>query len=376
LLAGDQENVTHERDSAPALGDDLLDVAPVGAELGRNGLRLLVGESRREPGLRRIRPGYDAEGGLMTEPVTVLITPRTADIGGFEVRRALPSAERRSVGPFVFWDEMGPGSFAPGSGLDVRPHPHIGLATLTYLFEGGILHRDSLGTVLEVERGGLNWMIAGRGIVHSERTGPDRRAAGHRLHGIQAWVGLPRALEEGPPSFAHYPSSALPAWDQDGVRLRLVVGTTGGHRSPVEAASPTLCLHAELEAGAVLVLDDEHPERAVYVVSGGLELGGAAVGAGTMAVLAPGGTIELRAAAATRAMVLGGAPLDGPRHLRWNFVASERAAIDAAERDWRAAIAAGFRGGRFGLPPDEHEHIPPPALPGGPPEPCAACPTT
>nr|MCU0234954.1 pirin family protein [Thermoanaerobaculales bacterium] len=294
----------------------------------------------------------------------------------FEVRRALPSPAWRAVGPFVFWDEMGPGVFAPGSGLDVRPHPHIGLATLTYLFEGGILHRDSLGTVLEVEPGGLNWMSAGRGIVHSERTGPERRAAGHRLHGIQAWVGLPGALEEGEPSFVHHPSAALPAWDQDGVRLRLVAGTAAGRRSPVAVASATLYLHAELAAGAVLELDDEHPERAVYVVSGGLELDGAAVGAGTMAVLAPGGTCELRASAATRAMVLGGAPLDGPRHLRWNFVHSDRRAIDEAERDWRAAAAAGFRGARFSLPPGEHEHIPLPGAPSGPPEPCAGCPTT
>jgi hypothetical protein len=210
--------------------------------------------------------------------------------------------------------------------------------------------------------------------VLGEELSPLREALA--LHGIQAWVGLPRAREAGEPGFVHYAGPELPAWEEGGARLRLIAGTAAGRRSPAPVASPILYLDAELEAGAVLVLDDEHPERAVHVVAGGLEVGGTAVGAGAMAVLAPGGTIELRATAATRAMVLGGSPLDGPRHLRWNFVASERAAIDEAERDWRAAIAAGFRGGRFGLPPDEREHIPLPALPAGPPEPCAECPTT
>jgi redox-sensitive bicupin YhaK (pirin superfamily) len=312
----------------------------------------------------------------MKAEVTAMITPKVADIGGFEVRRALPSPERRSVGPFVFWDEMGPGEFAPGTGLDVRPHPHIGLATVTYLFEGGIVHRDSLGTVLEIEPGDVNWMSAGRGIVHSERTGAKRRAAGHRLHGIQAWVGVPSDREQTQPSFVHHPLADLPTWQEDGVWARLIAGEAFARSSPVAAASPTLYLHLELAAAARLELPGTWPERAIYVVSGEVEIAGERVKGGRMAVLATGGPVRLDARVTTRAMVLGGDPLDGPRTLRWNFVASDRELIAAAERDWNASIAGSFEGTRFTLPPDEREHIPLPGAPTGPPEPCAECPTS
>lgn len=303
--------------------------------------------------------------------------PQPKDIGGFTVRRALPSAAARAIGPFVFFDEMGPGDFAPGTGLDVRPHPHIGLATVTYLFEGGILHRDSLGTVGEIVPGDVNWMTAGRGIVHSERTGPERRARGHRLHGIQAWVGLPQALEDTAPVFEHLPADALPAWTEEGVWRRLVAGVAWGRCSSLETASPTFYAHAEMVEGSALSLPDDIEQRAVYVVAGRVEAVGEAIAAGTMAVLRPGASVGLEAVTETCLMVLGGAPLDGRRHLRWNLVASDPELIERAERDWTASIAGGFAATRFTLPPDEHEHIP---LPGRsldePPEPCPECPTS
>lgn len=313
----------------------------------------------------------------MAEPFEVVFEPQPRDIGGFTVRRALPSAAARAIGPFVFFDEMGPGDFAPVTGLDVRPHPHIGLATVTYLFEGGIVHRDSLGTVSEIVPGDVNWMTAGRGIVHSERTGSERRARGHRLHGIQAWVGLPRALEDTAPAFEHLPAVTLPAWTEDGVWRRLVAGVAWGRRSPLATASPTFYVHAEMAAGASLIVPGEVEQRGVYVVSGRVEAAGRAVGAGAMAVLHPGDEVSLEASAETVLILLGGTPLDGRRHLRWNLVASDPVLIERAERDWTASIAGGFAGTRFTLPPEEHEHIPLPGKPSDePPEPCPECPTT
>ncbi len=313
----------------------------------------------------------------MGDVVQRIVTPEAKDIGGFEVRRGLPSAEQRTVGPFVFWDEMGPGMFAPGEGLDVRPHPHIGLATITYLFDGSMVHRDSLGTVQEIDPGGVNWMTAGRGIVHSERTGPELRARGHRLHGIQAWVGLPRDLEECDPRFDHHPAGSLPEWHDDEVTLRLVAGTYLGRTSPVVVASPTVYVHLEMPSGSVHGVPAEHEQRALFVVFGGLDVEGRRVAAGSLAVLRPGAGAVIHAQGWTRALLLGGSPLDGERVLRWNFAASTRDAIERAELDWMASIEGGFRGTRFVLPPDETEHIP---LPGttspGPPEPCAECPTT
>ena len=313
----------------------------------------------------------------MSPAVDAIVTPKAKDIGGFEVRRALPSTELRTVGPFVFWDEMGPGRFSPGEGIDVRPHPHIGLATVTYLFDGGILHRDSLGTVQEILPGDVNRMTAGRGIVHSERTGPGLRADGHLLHGIQAWVGLPQDEEDTEPRFDHHPARTLPEWTDGSVTLRLVAGSYLGRTSPVTTASPILYVHLEMPAGSVLGIPAEHEERALYVVLGGLDVDGDRVAGGALATLRPGVGTLIQAQGWTRALLLGGAPLDGDRHLRWNFVASDPEAIARAEKDWDASIGAGFQGSRFRLPPEEDEHIPLPGdAPPGPPEPCAECPTT
>ena len=288
-----------------------------------------------------------------------LIRGRPADLGGFAVRRVLPTAAVRMVGPFVFIDHMGPASFDAGAGIDVGPHPHIGLATVTYLFEGEFLHRDSLGTVQRIAPGDVNWMIAGRGIVHSERTPPQARGAPHRAHGVQTWVALPGEEEEAAPAFEHHPASTLPRIELAGARVTVIAGTAFGARSPVSARSPTLYCAAELDAGAALALPAEHEQRAVYVVDGRLEIGGTAVGAGEMAVLSPAAGVELRAPEPARLMLVGGAPL-GPRFVNWNFVASTRERIERARSDWaRYGDAAGR--GRFGAVPGETEFIPLPS---------------
>jgi len=294
----------------------------------------------------------------MSQPIETIVSPAPRDIGGFTVRRFLPSAARRSVGPFVFFDQMGPAAFPAGEGLDVRPHPHIGLATVTYLLEGEILHRDSLGTVQAIRPGEVNWMTAGRGIVHSERTDATRRTAPHRLHGLQAWVGLPSADEETDPAFAHHPIGDLPVVRREGAELRLIAGTAFGRCSPVAVRSPMLYVDARLQPGARLSLPDPYPERAVFVLEGSLTVDDAAVGAGDMAVLAPGASAELRAATASRVLLLGGEPLDGRRHLWWNLVSSDPARIARAAADWQASAAVGFEATPFTLPPDEREHIP------------------
>lgn len=293
-------------------------------------------------------------------PVERLISPRERDLGGFTVRRVLPHAARRTVGPFIFFDQMGP--TPAGAGLDVRPHPHIGLSTVTYLFEGAARHRDSLGIDQIIRPGDVNWMTAGRGIVHSERSDDETRAVGPRLFGIQSWVALPKAHEEDAPAFAHHPAATLPAWSVDGGRLRLIAGTAYGRTSPVETAAPLFYVDAELDAQAAIALPAEHAERAVYVAVGGGAVVGAAgeetpVEAGTMAVLRPGVEARFAAKAASRVMLLGGAPLDGPRFIWWNFVSSSRARIERAKADWRE--------GRFGVVPGDTEaFIPLPDTPG------------
>ena len=313
----------------------------------------------------------------MSDAVELVLTPQGRDIGDFSVRRALPSARRRTVGPFIFFDEMGPASFRAGSGLDVRPHPHIGLATVTYLFEGEILHRDSLGTVQPIRPGDVNWMTAGRGIVHSERSPDGLRSAGHGLHGIQAWVALPLDLEHTEPAFDHTPWSELPVIRGDGVEAVVVAGAALGATSPVPVTSPTLYLDLTVQADATFELSADHVERAVYVVSGALDLGGRRIDAGALAVLVSGSPVRLRAELPTRAMVLGGEPLDGPRHMWWNLVGSQRDQVERAAADWNASIAAGFLGTRFTLPPDEHEHIRLPVIPpSGPPTADHECPTS
>jgi len=280
-----------------------------------------------------------------------VIVPRTRDLGdGFEVRRVLPSEERRTVGPFVFFDQMGPTVLRAGTGLDVRPHPHIGLATVTYLLDGEILHRDSLGTVQPIRPGEVNWMTAGRGIVHSERTPPELRTTGTRLFGIQTWIGLPNDREEVEPSFVHHAESALPMLEGDGKHVRVIAGEFQGARSPLAVFSETLYADAALAAGARLEVPPDYPERAIYIAEGRIAIAGDPFEAGRMLVFSPGDAILVDAIAQARCLLLGGEPLDGPRHLWWNFVSSSVERIDQAKADWRE--------GRFPRVPDETEFIP------------------
>ena len=295
------------------------------------------------------------------DPISLVITPRTRDLGGFSVRRALPDGRRRMVGPFIFFDHMGPADFAPGHGIDVRPHPHIALATVTFLFEGEIVHRDSLGSHQAIRPGDVNWMLAGHGIVHSERTGDQVRARGGRLHGIQSWVALPRDQEAAAPSFVHHPAATIPRIQRPGVDLRVVAGTAYGLRSPVGVLSPTLYVAATLDSGAKLDVDAEHPERAAYVLDGKIAVAGREIGAGSMVVL-HGGPVELRALAPARLVIVGGAALDGERHIWWNFVASSVDQMQQAKQDWLVRNEARFPK----VPGDEHELIPLPEDPAQP----------
>lgn len=289
----------------------------------------------------------------------------------FTVTRTLPQRIRRAVGPFVFWDEMGPATMSAGTGLDVPPHPHIGLATITFLFEGALMHRDSLGVEQRIVPGDVNLMTAGSGIAHSERTPSDLRTAGHRLHGIQAWLALPQTEEERPASFSHIESKGLPLIARTGARIRLIAGTAFGERSPVPVFSPTLYCDVELDAGASLSLESEHPERAVYLVRGELEVDGQAIERGSMAVVPSETKAILRAGKnGAHAMLLGGAPLDGKRHMFWNFVSSRRERIEEAKRDWWRASASGFTEGPFRLPPGESEFIALEGEPAAGPPPC------
>ncbi len=281
----------------------------------------------------------------------LVIEPRLHDLGdGFVVRRLLPFRLRRQVGPFVFFDHFGPVGLAAGRGMDVRPHPHIGLATLTYLYEGAIEHRDSLGFDQVIRPGDVNWMTAGRGIVHSERTPANERAAGHRLHGVQTWLALPLASEDAEPEFLHHDAAALPEDERGGVRLRVIAGTAFDMESPVRVYSPTLYVDARFAASSRLVLPADHAERAVYPVEGDFTIAGQPLATGNMHVLATGGDVELRAATPGFLLICGGAPLDGERLLWWNFVASSRERIERAKADWAAQ--------RFGHVPGETEFIP------------------
>ena len=282
-------------------------------------------------------------------PVELTIEPRVRSLGEFDVRRILPSAARRMVGPFVFLDHMGPAVFPPGSGINVRPHPHICLATITYLFEGEIVHRDSLGCRQVIQAGAVNLMTAGRGIVHSERAGDDL-AVTSRLHGLQSWIALPLELEEMEPTFLHYPASSLPERTIDGCTVRAIMGSAYGLQSPVLTYSPTLYVEAALPAGGRLTLLDEAEERAVYVVAGDVSIGSETYSEGTLAVLRAGAPAPLQAQADTRVVVIGGAPV-GPRHIWWNFVSSSEARMERAKEDWAAM--------RFGtVPGDDTEFIP------------------
>jgi redox-sensitive bicupin YhaK (pirin superfamily) len=287
--------------------------------------------------------------------VETIIVPRTRDIGGFDVRRALPSTRRRMVGPFVFFDQMGPAVFTPGQGLDVRPHPHIGLATVTYLFAGELVHRDSLGAVQVIRPGAVNWMTAGGGIVHSERTPAPSRSTESMLFGVQAWVALPREHEETTPAFAHVSAEEIPAVDGDGVRVRIIAGSLFGARSPVRVFSTTIYADVTMSADARLQVPADHEERAVFVAEGAIEESGSRHASGRLLVLRPDAAIVLRAPEPARLLVLGGDAMDGPRHIWWNFVSSSAERIERAAADWMA--------GRFAPVPEETEFIPLPSQP-------------
>jgi redox-sensitive bicupin YhaK (pirin superfamily) len=282
------------------------------------------------------------------------IEGKAKDLGGFSVSRLLPHHARRMVGPFIFFDHLGPATFATGEGIDVRPHPHIGLATVTYLFEGMFRHRDSLGTVQDIGPRAVNWMTAGRGISHSERTPPELRAAGHRIHGIQTWVALPKAHEQAAPAFRHHPAGSIPRVKLPGVMARVIAGEMWGERSPVRFAHPIIYAELEMQAGAELEMEAGWGERAVYVVAGNVTLGGETVPERAMWVLADGEAPVLAATGPAHVMVCGGAAMDGPREIWWNLVASEPGLIEAAKAEWSADPF----GGRWGPVPDEREFIP------------------
>jgi redox-sensitive bicupin YhaK (pirin superfamily) len=285
------------------------------------------------------------------DAIEQVIVPRARDLGGFSVRRALPAAGKQMVGPFIFFDQMGPAEFLIGTGIDVRPHPHIGLATVTYLFDGEITHRDSLGTALSIKPGELNLMTAGRGIVHSERTSAEERSKGPRLFGIQAWAALPRAHEEDPPTFAHYGAGELPRLTGEGKTVRVIIGQLYGKTSPAVFPHPSFYAEAVLAPGATLPLDPDYDERAVFIASGQIDVAGETFEAGRLLVFRPGDRISILALSQTRLILLGGEPMDGQRHIWWNFVSSSKDRIDDAKADWKAKRFAS-------VPGDAEEFIP------------------
>ena len=299
-------------------------------------------------------PECPAGGGGVLE---ALIIPRARDLGGFEVRRALPSARRQMVGPFIFFDQMGPAEFITGAGIDVRPHPHIGLGTVTYLYRGEFEHRDSLGTHQMIYPGEVNWMVAGRGVTHSERTSAATRAGRHELFGIQTWIALPEDKEEMAPDFEHHEKDSLPLIEADGVTARLILGTAYGETSPVTMQSETFYLDVVLAPGAAFPLPDEHEDRGIYVTEGAIEVAGDRFAAGRMMVFRPGDRIAVLAGAeGARLMLLGGATMGEGRYIWWNFVSSSKDRIDAAIDEWQRGD---WTSGAFRLPPgDAEEFIP------------------
>ncbi|MFM0288236.1 pirin family protein [Paraburkholderia megapolitana] len=286
----------------------------------------------------------------MSSSIKAVLKPHLRDIGNLAVRRVLPAMAARLVGPFIFFDHMGPATLAAGVGLDVRPHPHIGLATVTYLFEGAIMHRDSLGTEQKIVPGDVNWMTAGRGIVHSERTPPAERAAGTTIHGIQTWVALPLADEDIEPSFEHHPAATLPQIERNGVTLRVIAGTAFGHTAPARTFSGTLYVAAHFTPGSAFALEPEHDERGVYLVEGDLAIDGTPLEPGQMAVLVPGETVTLASTGGATVMLAGGEKLEGERFIEWNFVASSREKIELAKTAWTDQ--------QMGKVPGETEWIP------------------
>lgn len=311
-------------------------------------------------------PGTGTGAGADTplDAIETVIVPRSRDIGGFEVRRALPAPQRQMVGPFVFFDQAGPAEFLTGQGIDVRPHPHIGLGTVTYLFQGDFHHRDSIGTDQVITPGALNWMVAGRGVTHSERTTAPARQGPHSLFGIQTWVALPERMEDAAPSFEHHGKADLPVLEAHGIHARLILGQAWGARAPATTFTDMFYADVTLEPGAHCPLPDGHEDRGLYVISGEVGIAGDSFGPGRMMIFRPGDAITVTAGApGARMMILGGATLEGPRHIWWNFVSSSRERIAQAKADWRAGR---WGEGLFELPPgDDTEFVPYPLLRAG-----------
>ncbi|WP_226576329.1 pirin family protein [Acuticoccus sediminis] len=302
-----------------------------------------------------LEPGCPDEVGV--DAIETLIVPRSRDLGGFEVRRALPAPKRQMVGPFIFFDQAGPAELLTGQGVDVRPHPHIGLGTVTYLFRGDFHHRDSTGADQIISPGALNWMVAGRGVTHSERTPEAARRGPNGLFGIQTWLALPEAQEDIAPSFAHHGRETLPVIQDDGVSVRLILGTAYGASAPATMYSDTFYADVALEPRRRLPMPDDHEDRGIYIVDGSISVAGEVFEAGRMMVFRPGDRITVAAGEqGARLMLLGGATLEGPRYIWWNFVASSKERIEAAKAEWRAQA---WGTGRFDLPAgDRNEHIP------------------
>ena len=288
---------------------------------------------------------------MSCDALDLVIVPRTRDLGdGFAVRRALPHGKRQMVGPFIFFDHFGPVQFVSGKGMDVRPHPHIGLATVTYLFDGAIMHRDSEGNVQEIAPGAMNLMTAGRGIAHSERTPDVQRANGQKMLGLQSWIALPKDREEIAPTFQHYGADNLPSVKDTGFTARVIAGSSFGVASKVDMVSPWFYAEVSLDEGKTVPLDADHEERAIYVVDGEVEIAGDRYEGPRMLIFRPGDRITVRATRPTRMMFLGGTALEGPRYVWWNFVSSSKERIEQAKEDWKS--------GRFEAVPDETEFIP------------------
>jgi redox-sensitive bicupin YhaK (pirin superfamily) len=298
-------------------------------------------------------PGKDPAAGdrFACEALEMVVVPRSVDLDDFTVRRALPHSSRRTVGPYVFFDHFGPAEFKSGKGLDVRPHPHIGLSTLTYLYDGEIIHRDTLGVNAAIHPGEVNWMTAGRGIVQSERTAPDHRVEGEPLHGLQLWIAMMSKDEEIDPSFSHLGGAELPIVDSEGKTVRIVAGKMFGRVSPLKTTSETIFADISLDAGAAMPLDPEYEERAIYVSSGEIDIAGDRFDTGRLLIFRPGDRITVKAVKPSRIAVVGGTPLDGPRYVWWNFVSSRKDRIEQAKEEWKR--------GHFGkIAGDEIEFIP------------------
>ncbi|MBY5393306.1 pirin family protein [Rhizobium leguminosarum] len=302
-----------------------------------------------------IEPGCPDE--VSIDAIETLIVPRARDLGGFEVRRALPAPNRQMVGPFIFFDQAGPAELLSGQGIDVRPHPHIGLGTVTYLYRGEFHHRDSTGADQIIRPGELNWMVAGRGVTHSERTTSTARSGPNSMFGIQTWLALPERDEDMEPTFDHYDKEALPVIEDGGASVRLILGDAYGQTAPAKLLSEAFYADVALSPGSRLPLPDNHEDRGVYIVEGSISIAGQQFEASQMMVFRPGDRITVAAGErGARLMVLGGATLSGPRYIWWNFVASSKERIEAAKAEWRAE---NWGQGRFDLPVDDrHEHIP------------------